>query len=117
MTAPTLAALAGGLALLLAGLRAWWRRRADARAITRLEADVAQAKGQRDVAVMTQAATVAVDDRQAAAREVGEAAVRDPAVVDAPTPGARIDAATDLLRRRVDAAAKVKRLTAARRRP
>ncbi len=60
MTATLWAALAGGLALLLAGLRAWWRRRADARAITRLEADVAQAKGQRDVAVMTQAATVAV---------------------------------------------------------
>ena len=92
MTAPTLAALAGGLALLLAGLRAWWRRRADARAITRLEVDVAQAKGQRDVAVATVEVARDVAADQAAGRADGEA-VRGEASASGPNPLDRIRAA------------------------
>lgn len=92
MTTPLLAALAGGLALLLAGLRAWWRRRADARTIARLEVDVAQAKGQRDVAVATVEVARDVAADQAAGRADGEA-VRGEASASGPNPLDRIRAA------------------------
>lgn len=83
-----LAAFLGLLASLL-----WWRRRAK---VAEVKAEVAE--GQRDVAIATHEATVIVDDRQAEARELADAAEHAPAVVAATTPAERVDAATDLLR-------------------
>mgnify|MGYP001568869949 CR=1 FL=1 len=92
--------LAGIVAILtaLGGVALWAWRALTRRKIARLEAERDQQRGRADVAVKTHEATVIVDDRQAAAREVADEARPDPAVVAATTPAERVDAATDLLR-------------------
>lgn len=79
--------------------RLWWgKRKAESRA-ERAEVARDAATGRADVAEATIAVTAEVRAGQVAGREAAREAARDPAVVAATTPAARIDAATDLLRK------------------
>lgn len=66
-------------------------------------------RGRAEVAVEREKLVERVDADQAAARETAREAARDPAVLAATTPAARVDAATDLLRKR-ETAKKIGRL-------
>lgn len=103
MTTPLLAALAGGLALALAAVRAWWRHRQDARAVARLELAVAARTGERDVAAAQATANAAALTRNHAAVEVAAAYRADVAAEIAKAPGSPVDAirAADRVRAKI----------------
>ena len=105
------AALAGVLALLgyVFGLKRKASRERDARVRAEIARD--QARGEADVAKAQAAVVERVDAQQADAREVARERATDPAVVNAPTPAAQVDAALDGLRKQ-RAAAKVRAASA-----
>lgn len=103
MTARLVALLVGGLALVLAAVRAWWRHRQDARAVARLELAVAARTGERDVAAAQATANAAALTRNHAAVEVAAAYRAEVDAEIAKAPGSPVDAirAADRVRAKI----------------
>ena len=103
MTARLVALLVGGLALVLAAVRAWWRHRQDARAVARLELAVAARTGERDVAAAQATANAAALTRNHAAVEVAAEYRAEVDAEIAKAPGSPVDAirAADRVRAKI----------------